>query len=70
MSIAPKSLSANGLYPMFGYRKKWYITCGGCEHTWRERVPVHEPSSAICPCCGEQNIWSMYKFGDAYEEME
>jgi len=59
-------IEANGFWNHFTGKKKWTITCGGCRHTWKEKVPIREPSSAICPSCGTQNIWSATNFDERY----
>lgn len=68
MSVIAKWISANGLMNPFTNKKKWQITCGDCGHTWNEKVPIMEPSSAVCPCCGEQNMWSVNKFAEEYDK--
>jgi len=67
VSVTPKWLQANGLWNPLTGNKKWQITCGGCEHTWKEAVPVMEPSSAICPSCRTQNKWSVRVFMNIYD---
>jgi len=66
--VTPTTIHGNGLYNHFTGRKKWTITCGACGHTWKEKVPIHEPSSAICPCCKAQNKWSIVAFDAAYNK--
>lgn len=56
------SLEANGLCNPFTNTKKWTITCGNCQHSWKEKIPCTEICSALCPCCGAQNLWSLPKF--------
>lgn len=58
---------ANGFWNHFTGKKKWRIKCGKCSHGWSEKVPIQEPCSAICPCCGAQNKWSAIAFQKAYE---
>jgi hypothetical protein len=62
-------VQANGLINPFTNKKKWRITCGKCNHTWDERCPIMEPSSAICPACREQNIWSYNEFVRHYNQL-
>lgn len=49
--VHPRFLQANGLWNHLTEKKKWTITCGVCEHTWSEKVPIHDLCSAICPAC-------------------
>ena len=65
----PQHLQANGLWNHFTGKKKWRITCGECQHTWYEKVPIQETCSAICPNCHTQNIWSAIAFERAYRRM-
>lgn len=67
-ALTPKYVQANGLHNPFTGNKKWTITCGKCEHTWKEKVPVNEKCSAVCPSCSTQNIWSLSAFVDNYEK--
>jgi len=62
----PSNLRANGLWNHFTGKKKWEITCGKCEHTWSEKVPIRKLCSAICPCCQTQNIWDADEFQEHY----
>lgn len=66
-STVPTEVSANGLWNHFTGRKKWEITCGHCDHTWSEKVPIREVCSAVCPCCHTQNKWSASAFERAYK---
>ena len=61
---------ANGLWNPFTRKKKWRIECGSCQHSWDEKVPVNnrDEMSAVCPCCGEQNRWSLANFLEHYEK--
>jgi hypothetical protein len=61
--------SGNGLWNVFTGRKKYTIRCGGCNHTWTDKVPfaAGDLASSICPCCGAQNTWSHLDFAVAYE---
>ena len=61
---------ANGLWNPFTRKKKWRIECGNCQHLWDEKVPVgdHDEMSAICPCCHEQNVWSLSGFTEKYKQ--
>jgi len=68
MKQATPTVRANGLWNHFTGKKRWVITCGECAHTWAEKVFIVEPSSAICPCCHTQNVWSAAAFERAYEE--
>ena len=68
--VTPEAIWANGLWNHFTGKKKWRITCGTCTHTWHEKVPIHEPSSAICPCCGSQNVWSAEAFEREYNAQQ
>ena len=63
----PTTLYANGLYNPFTGNKKWVITCGECEHTWRENVPFRGISSAVCPCCSTQNTWNTNHFMELHQ---
>jgi rRNA maturation endonuclease Nob1 len=64
----PKSIYANGLYNIFTNKKKYRIECGACGHVWDDKVPMYvDRASSVCPCCGEQNVWSHSAF-DAYYE--
>lgn len=68
MKVAPSHVVGNGLYNWITGRKKWTITCGACQHTWKEKVPLHDIASAICsnPSCGAQNLWFIEAFERAY----
>lgn len=66
MKTVTPLLRANGLWNHFTGRKKWRITCGECQHTWDEKVPIQERCSSICPCCHSQNVWSASAFENAY----
>lgn len=68
MTVNAKYLEASGLQNPFTNKKKWRITCGNCEHRWDEKVPIGEPSSAICPYCKELNMWSYNYFAEQYEK--
>jgi hypothetical protein len=59
-------VEANGMWNHFTGMKKWTITCGECEHSWQQKVPIHEICSALCPCCGAQNKWSAKDFEAEY----
>lgn len=67
MSVTPE-VEANGFWNHFTGKKKWTIYCGSCGHAWREKVIIQEWCSAICPNCGEQNVWSAYEFARKYNE--
>ena len=64
--IFTPEVSANGFWNHFTGKKKWTISCGNCDHTWDEKVPIRETCSAVCPCCSGQNKWSASKFDAAY----
>lgn len=66
--ITPKSVAANGLQNPFTGMKRWTIRCGECSHSYRDRIPVAEPCSSLCPGCGAQNIWSGIAFGRLYDQ--
>lgn len=68
MSVTP-AVQANGFWNHFTGRKKWTITCGKCDHTWTEKVPIKDISSAICPCCKSQNKWSAVAFERRYNSL-
>ena len=67
MSAMP-TVQANGLLNPFTGRKKWRIFCGNCGYTWDEKVPLVEPSRAICPACKAINTWSPAAFFREYEK--
>lgn len=68
--IVTPRVRANGLWNPFTGRKKWRITCGDCRHCWDEKVPAQERCSALCPCCGAQNVWSLSDFLRAYDRQQ
>jgi len=68
MNKRTATVRANGLYNPFTGTKKWMITCSECDHTWKEKVPVVENCSAICPNCKTQNVWSFSKFMKNYND--
>lgn len=65
---SPDFVGANGLCNPFTNTKKWTITCGECRHTWKEKIPLAELVSALCPCCLVQNTWSAADFFDQYND--
>ena len=34
---------------------KWVIKCGNCGHTFKERIPVINDPTVLCPACGAIN---------------
>lgn len=62
--VRPKNLAANGIF--WGWKKKWEIQCGECYFVWIEKVPINEPSQAICKACGVINQWSPYEWQQYY----
>ena len=65
--VGASKLASNGLW--WGSKKKWEITCGECGFVWIEKVPIREPSQAICPACKTVNFWSTHQWAQAYEAM-
>ncbi len=66
--VTPEWLSANGIYNPFTNKKKWQIGCGACDGWWIDKIPVSEPSVAICPICGAKNRWSIEKWAKLFED--
>ena len=68
-TIHPAGTYANGLWNHFTKRKKYTIECGKCRHSWTEKVSFAcgDKASAICPCCGSQNVWSHSEFERFYD---
>jgi hypothetical protein len=60
MGVAPRNLTTNGLWNHFTGKKKYIITCGKCNHTYKDKVYFENTdiASSKCPCCSEQNTWS------------
>lgn len=67
-AVRPAELWANGLYlgKLWGGKKRFGIRCGACGHVWREKVPIAEPTSAICPACRRLNRWSLVAWDRTY----
>lgn len=59
--IEPTSVTTwNPIWPwQYIFGKKWTITCGDCQNTWRERLPVAEHYQAVCDECGAANTWTV-----------
>lgn len=36
---------------LWGSGPKWTITCGACEGTFRERIPIIDEPGIACPYC-------------------
>ena len=69
MSITPYAVSANGLWNPFTQRKRFTVTCGSCDHTYKDKVICQtDKLSSICPNCRRLNIWSLSVFTDRYEK--
>lgn len=43
------------LCSLFGYGPKWTITCGECEITFKQRLPLINYPIVICPYCHTRN---------------
>lgn len=66
--VSPKWVGGNGLLGgIFSNAKKWTVNCGACEHTWKEKIPLNNIVSAICPACRAQNKWSLKQWFQMYE---
>lgn len=67
--VKPNCLWANGLWNQFTGRKRYDITCGDCNHTYKDKVPFRiDTASSVCPCCGAQNTWSHSNFERSYNK--
>lgn len=67
VKLHPKSIEANGLFPIWGNKKKFTIICGQCTHGYDDKVVLQSTCSSICPCCHAQNIWSLAAWHKKYE---
>ncbi len=66
----PKNLIANGLWNIFTNKKKYVITCGNCEHIYKDKVFfIDDDASSICPTCKCQNVWSHSGFDEDYQRI-
>ena len=41
---------------IWGSGPKWTITCGGCEATFKKRIPMVNRPGIACPHCGDINV--------------
>jgi hypothetical protein len=57
----PSAVSTwNPIWPwQYTTGKAWTITCGKCQHSWREKLPVTGRLSARCPECRTRNVWEV-----------
>lgn len=69
MSVTPKYLEANGLYlgKIWGGRKRFTVWCGHCGFVWKAKVPITEPTNAICPGCNTVNQWLLLGWDRTYQ---
>ncbi len=58
MKVKPKYFDGWSLRPFvfFGPGPKFTITCGNCERTWRERIPMVNNPGMECPTCKAINV--------------
>lgn len=67
-ATTPAYIQSSGLWNHLTGNKKWTITCGNCEHTWKAKLPIVETITAICPHCSVMNKWSASAFQRMYDE--
>lgn len=67
-AITPKYVQSSGLWNHFTGNKKWTVTCGECDYTWKEKLPIVENITVICPHCSTVNEWSASAFQRLYEQ--
>ena len=44
------------IFQLFGLGPKFTIVCGKCLYTFRQRVPVMDNPTVLCPHCGIINV--------------
>lgn len=66
---APRDLAANGLWNIFTKRKRYTVLCGGCPHTYRDKVSFDtDRATSLCPACGTLNMWKHSDWQRHYDQ--
>lgn len=57
MTVTPKDFTGwnMSIMQLFGSGPKFTITCGGCEATFKKRIPMIDNPGVVCPHCGAVN---------------
>lgn len=64
--VTPRFIKESGLHNPFTGNKSWTVECGGCPHAYKDKLPLAQTASSLCPACGAQNIWDVRKFFEIY----